>query len=144
MHERLGDLEQEATRHREAGAPPGGPLRGVRQVEALAGSRQAHVGEAALLLHLARIVERPCVREDALLEAADEDDLELEALGGVERDERDLVRVAGVGVLVGHEGGLLEEPVEGVRGLQVAVAFARPRAARAGWPSDPRRPASRP
>ena len=95
----------------------------MRQVETLAGARQAHVGEAALLLHLARVVERTGVREDALLQAADEDDLELEALGGVERDERDLVGVAGVGVLVGHQGRLLQEPVEGIGGLQVAVAI---------------------
>ena len=52
----------------------------------------------------------------------DEDDRELEALGRVERDQRDRVGVALVGVLVGDEGGLLEQPVEGVVGRQVVVA----------------------
>ena len=118
-----GDLEQEAAGHREARPPPGGALRGVRQIEALARPRQAHVGEAALLLHLARVVERPGVREDALLQAADEDDVELEALGGVQRDERDPVAVAGVGILVGHQRRLLEQAVEGVGRVEVAVAL---------------------
>ena len=101
------------------------------------------VGEPALLLELLLVVERPAVREDALLEPGDEDDRELEALGGVERDQRHRVGVALVRVLVGDERGLLEQAVERVVGRQVVVAGRRPRAARAGSPSAPRRPPSR-
>ena len=86
----------------------------------MARARQADVGEPALLLHLALVVERARVREDALLEAGDEDDVELEALGGVERDQRDRVGVLLVRVLVGDQGRLLEQPVERVLGLEVA------------------------
>ena len=60
--------------------------------------------------------------EDALLHPRDEDGAELEALRGVERDQRDRVGVGLVGVLVGDEGRLLEEPVERVVGRQVVVA----------------------
>ena len=77
-------------------------------------ARQADVREPPLLLHLARVVERPAVGEDALLQARDEHHVELEALGGVERDERHRVRVRRVGVLVGDQRGLLQQPVEGV------------------------------
>ena len=94
----------------------------MREVEPLARAREADIREPPLLLHLALVVERAGVREDALLEAGDEDDVELEALGGVERDERDRVGVAGVRVLVGHEGRLLEQAVERVGRLEVAVA----------------------
>ena len=94
----------------------------MREVEPLTSARQAHVGQAPLLLHLARVVERPRVREDALLEPADEDDVELQPLGRVQRDERDLVGVTGVGVLVGHQGRLLEQAVERVGRIEVAVA----------------------
>ena len=60
------------------------------------------------------VVERPAVREQALLEPGDEHDRELEALRRVERDERHRVGVALVRVLVGDERGLLEQPVERV------------------------------
>ena len=61
--------------------------------------------------------------EDALLQAADEDHIELEALGGMQRDERDRIGIALVGVLVGHEGRLLEQPVERVGRVEVTVAI---------------------
>ncbi len=80
------------------------------------------VGEAALLLELLLVVERPAVREEALLEAGDEHDREFEALRGVERDERHRVGVALVRILVGDEGGLLEQAIERVVGRQVVVA----------------------
>ena len=123
VQELVGDLDEEAAGDRERGPAPGRTARRVREVETLAGARQAHVGEAPLLLHLARIVEGPRMREDALLEPADEDDVELEALGRVQRDERDLVGVAGVGVLVRHEGCLLEQAIEGIGWLEIAVAL---------------------
>ena len=92
------------------------------QVQPVARAREPDVGEAALLLHLPLIVERPRVREHALLQPGDEDRVELEALGRVHRDQRDRVRVLLVGVLVGDEGGLLEQPVKRVLRIKVGVA----------------------
>ena len=55
--------------------------------------------------------------EDAVLEAGEEDDGELQALGGVQRHQRDhadVLAVGGVGDLVGvgHQGHPLEEVAE--------------------------------
>jgi len=81
-----------------------------------------HVRQPALLLELALVVEGPAVGERAFLEAGDEDDRELEALGRVEGDHRHGVGIARVRILVGDQGRLLEQPVEGVLGRQVVVA----------------------
>src|SRR3712207_7283322 len=48
------------------------------QEQPLLGAGDAHVGQPALLLQLARIAERPQVREDAVLEPGEEDDRELQ------------------------------------------------------------------
>ena len=80
------------------------------------------VREPALLLELLLVVERAVVREQALLEARDEHDRELEALRGVERDQRDRVGLALVRVLVGDQRRLLEQPVQRVVRRQVVVA----------------------
>ena len=66
----------------------------MRQEEPPLGAGDADVGEPALLLELLLVVEGPAVREEALLEAGDEDDRELEALRRVKRDERHRVRIA--------------------------------------------------
>ena len=121
-HQLGRDLEQEPRRHRCLAHPPGRAAPGVRQVEPPLRPGDADVGEPPLLLELLLVVERPAVREEALLEPGDEDDRELEALGRVERDQRDGVGVALVRVLVGDERGLLEQPVERVVGRQVVVA----------------------
>ena len=102
--------------------PPRRAAPGVRQVQPPLRAGDADVREPALLLELLLVVERPAVREQALLEAGDEDDRELEALRRVERDQRHRIGVALVRVLVGDEGGLLEQPVERVVGRQVVVA----------------------
>ena len=62
---------------------------GVREEELLAGARDGHVGQAALLFNTA-LEHGVAVREDGLLHAGHEDDVELEALGGVDGHERDL------------------------------------------------------
>ena len=69
------------------------------------------VGEAPLLLHLVRFGERTIVREDALLDADDEHDGELEPLGRVEGHQHDLIVVVEI-VGVGDQRHLLEELVE--------------------------------
>ena len=56
--------------------------------------RDADVTEAAFLLELVGIAERAHVREDAVLEPGEEHDRELEALGRVQRHERDRARLA--------------------------------------------------
>ena len=121
-HQLGRDLEQEPRRDGRLAHPPGRPPPGVRQVQPPLRPGDPDVGEPALLLELLLVVERPAVREEALLEAGDEHDRELEALGGVERDERHRVGVALVRVLVGDEGRLLEQPVERVVGREVVVA----------------------
>src|SRR6266540_1437649 len=64
---------------------------------------------AALLLEACLVVERARVREHAVLHAREEHDRELEALHGVERDERrDRLRIGEL-VLVRYERDLLEE-----------------------------------
>src|SRR2546426_7738505 len=77
---RLRHLAQEARGLADAVAVDA-PVHGVREVEALARAGEADVAEAALLLDLLGIAHRARVREDALLEAAEEHDGELEALG---------------------------------------------------------------
>ena len=62
------------------------------------------------------------MREDAFLQTADEDDIELQALCRVERDQGCRVRVFAVGVLVGDQGGLLQQPIDCILGRQVAIA----------------------
>ena len=121
VHQLGRDLEQEPRRHRRLAHPPGRAAPGVRQEEPLLGAGDADVGEAALLLELLLVVERPAVREEALLQPGDEDDRELEALRRVERDQGDGVGVALVRVLVGDERRLLEQPVERVVRCQIVV-----------------------
>ena len=74
----------------------------------------ADVGEAALLLHLVGLGQRPAAREHALLGADEEHDGELEALRRVQRHQDDLVLDLPVGQLVGvgDERHLLEELVD--------------------------------
>ena len=122
-HELGRDLEQEPRRHGRLAHPPGRPAPGVRQVQPPLGpgdARRTRAGappRARFSSSSARLCgKRPSSRP------GDEDDRELEALGGVERDQRDRVGVALVRILVGDERGLLEQPVERVVGRQVVVA----------------------
>ena len=74
----------------------------------------ADVGEAAFLLHVVGLAQRPAAREHALLGADEEHDRELQALGRVQRQQDDLVLDLPVGELVGvgDERHLLEELVD--------------------------------
>ena len=121
-HQRGRDLEQEPARDGEAAAPPGRPPGGVRQEQAPLGAGDADVGEASLLLQLLLVVQRAAVREDALLHARDEDDGELEPLGGMERDECDGIRTCLVRILVRDQRRLLQEAIQGVVRRKVVVA----------------------
>ena len=82
---------------------------GVRQVEPLAGARDRHVRETALLLEPRRVEHRVRVREDRLLESGDEHDRVLEALGGVHGHERDVLLALGERVEVGAQREPLHE-----------------------------------
>ena len=64
----------------------------MHQVEPILGARHADVRQAPLLLQLAIVLERTPMRQQPLLEPDDEDDRELQALGGVQGDQRDPVR----------------------------------------------------
>ena len=101
----------------------------VREVEALLGARDGDVGETALLLGVGGSVTGAAVREEPLLEARDEDDGILEALGGVDRHERgrggrslERVEVGAKrepleegGELLGGDGGQLRSLPVGIR-----------------------------
>ena len=84
------------------------PRARVREVELALRAGDPHVGEPPLLLEVARL-DRAHVREHAVLEADDEDDPELEALGVVEGHQRDDALVVAQVVLLGEERELLEE-----------------------------------
>ncbi len=89
-------------------------------VEPLPGAGHADVGEAALLLQLGLVAQRARVREDAVLEPGEEHDRELQALGRVQRHQRDHAGVVVVGrigdlVGVGDERHPLQEVAEAGR-----------------------------
>ena len=87
---------------------------GVGHEQPLAGPGDADVGQAALLLQLVGLGQRPAVREHALLDADQEHDRELQPLGRVQRHQHDLVLDLAVGevVGVGDQRDLLEELVD--------------------------------
>ena len=86
-----------------------GALLGTHQVEQLARARDAHVGQAALLFHLGRVLKRAAVREDALLQAGDKDDRELQALGCMQRDQRHRLGIVAQRIGVRDERHVLQE-----------------------------------
>ena len=57
-------------------------LFGVRNVKSFLGARDPDVAQASLLLETMRIGDRPLVREQSVFHAADENERELQALGG--------------------------------------------------------------
>ena len=90
-----------------------GAARGrIGQEQTLASARDGDVGQAALLLELARVIAAAKVvhmREDALLHAGHEDRRELQALGGVNGHHGDGMRLAGERVQVGAQSQPLHE-----------------------------------
>ena len=94
---------------------PRGAHGGAADVEPFAGAGDAHVGQSPLLLQLAGVTQRAQVREDAVLEPGQEDDRELQPLGGVQGHQRDdPVALVAVGDLVGvgHQRHPLEERLQ--------------------------------
>ena len=75
----------------------------VREVEAIHRARHADVGEAALFFEFVHVGQRAVARENAVLEAGQEDDRELEPLGRVHRHERDERRVGIERVEIAHQ-----------------------------------------
>jgi hypothetical protein len=124
--QRLGDLEEEAGRHAHPVGPPRRPPPGEGEEEASLRPGDPDVGEPPFLLQGRRIVEGPAVGEDPLLETGDEDDRELETLGGVEGDEGHPVLAGPIRVGVGDEGGVLEEAIERVLRGEIRVPFGHP------------------
>ena len=103
-----------------------------RERQPLARPRHPHVAEPAFLGHLRRIFlagsertglpQRTGGGKDPLLEAGHPDGVELEALRGVQRHQRDPISPAG-GVRVPDERELLEEPEQG--GVRAPVLVVR-------------------
>ncbi len=110
---------------------------GAAQVQPLARPGDADVGQPPFLGQLGGVAERPHVREHAVLPAGDEDDGELQALGGVQRHHRhDARAVLGQFVGVGHQRHPLQELGEHTGVGDVLVERPRPtlRAAPRRWP----------
>ena len=78
------------------------------QVQLLASTGDADVRQPAFFLELDGIGHRAVVREDAILHARDEHDVELEPLGGMQRHQRDL-RCVGHLVDIADQRHLLQE-----------------------------------
>ena len=92
------------------------------EIEPLLRAGHPHVADAALLLHLRRVVERAEMGEEALLHAGHEDDRVLQPLRRVQRGQRHRVRHLGVGVVdVGDERHLLQERAERRAALEFLV-----------------------
>src|SRR5690606_31233834 len=119
-----GDLLQEPARHRDRDLAKLRARHGERQIQALAGAGDADVEQPALLLRPARLARRDAVRDEILLDAREEDRVELEALGRVQRHERDGARRVVEVVAVGDERDLGEEVDDRALGV-VARELAR-------------------
>ena len=84
----------------------------IGQEQALAGTRDGDVGQATLLLELARIIAAAKVvhvRKDTLLHAGHEHRRKLQALGGVDGHHGNGMRLSGQGIQVGAQGQPLHE-----------------------------------
>ena len=88
LHELALDVGEEGrSRERPPPAPPQ-PLARTAEEEPVLGPRHADIGEAALLGEARLVGLAPAERQQTVLEADDEDDGELEPLGGVKCQER--------------------------------------------------------
>ena len=92
----LGQLVEEARRQVRVGAAVERAAHRVRHRQPLLGPRHADVAEPPLLLDVV-LLDRAHVREDPVLHPEHEHGAELQALGVVQRHQRDLA-----GALVGH------------------------------------------
>ena len=99
------------------------------QIQALHCARDADVREPPLLLHRRGIrvesrfrLDGATCRKQALFHSGYEHHREFEPLGGVHRDQGQLVRIGHVRILVGHQRRLLEQPIERVIRRQVVIA----------------------
>ena len=91
VDELVGDLLEEPRRRVVGGRAVQAAAPRVADEQAAARPRDADVGEAAFLLHVVGLAQRPAAREHALLGADEEHDRELQALGRVQREQDDLV-----------------------------------------------------
>src|SRR3546814_13277639 len=104
----------------EAAGDAAGPLAvdaavcGVEDGRAAACASDRDIGEAAFLLEAreAAFVERALRGEDAFFPAGEEDGAEFQALGGVDRHDRDLGLVGGR-VVLHTQAAVFEEGAEG-------------------------------
>src|SRR5581483_10116434 len=81
---------------------------GAGERQRLLCTRHSNVAEAPLFLEFFRIAKRAAVRECALFEAGKKNMIEFEALGGMQREQRDrcaLVVIVGIA----YQGGTIEK-----------------------------------
>ena len=76
-------------------------------MQPLASARDADIGQAPLLLELLGVRELTQMRDGAVLKTGDEDDRELQALGGVQGHQRD--HSPGIGLRVGDLVGVSDQ-----------------------------------
>src|SRR2546427_4170818 len=110
LHELARDFLQEA-RGRRSMQPltaVNAAVDGPRERKRFAGARHAYVAQPALLFELFRIVQGTAVGESAFFEAGQENMIELQALGRMQREQRDrgaIIEVVGIA----HQRGTIEE-----------------------------------
>ena len=110
LHIAAVDILEEATGHAILHLTEAETALGIGEETALFGTRDGHVEQATLLLHLAGTVVGHHRGEELLLHADDKDGVELEAFGGVHGHEGHLGGVVLLGVvLVGEQGHIAEE-----------------------------------
>ena len=106
------NLVEEARARVGRGRAVGATRGSIGQEQAFTSARDGDVGQATLLLELARIIAAAKVvhvREDTLLHAGHEHRRELQALGGVDGHHGNGMRLAGQGIQVGAQGQPLHE-----------------------------------
>ena len=129
VHERGRDLVEEPRGGVRAQLAPDAADGRPAEVEPLTGPGDADVGEPPLLLQLGAVAEDALVREDAVLEAGQEDDGVLESLGGVQGHEGDDAVTVAVPICIGTSGDLVgvgdeRHPLEELLDAALGMVFA--------------------
>ena len=90
----------------------------MAQEQPLLGAGDAHVGQAALLLHQLVVVGRARQREDVFLHARQEHVVEFQTLGRVQRHQRHAAAALIETVRVGHQSDVLQKIRKSALGIE--------------------------
>ena len=85
---------------------------GMNQIQPALGTGDGHIGKAAFLLHIGRVIHAAHAGEKPLLHADCKDGVEFQTLGGMHRHEGDML-LSRLLVRIGVERILLKEALEG-------------------------------